>query len=515
MESTFKHSAAGQIGCAVFGTPNGREVVAQTGISVAHQDDWVAQAAHAIEFDFATDTLVMQRIGLADATIFWFGMFRQASEINFNRGGYVGFGVWAVNHRLDGEKLLRTLTLAAAQIRDVAVTDGKFHTSIRSIADNFASDAPSYGAMLKSARALTGSISTAEMIQQPRVLDMRGCSDAWCAQVINLFQSESGPYTGEALALARSDAVVESAARLRLWPVLSPIDWLAAPSSSLVQGLRTQLQEATAEIMQRKSMLSDLSKRLSAAEEKSQSLAAMRQQLVDLQAVADQERLAAHQAKLELDNLQHYAEDELEKLGQRMRSAERLANDRAMELERLSCELQAIKSAPSPGISGQRQLGSASSDLKNLERQLEIKKEQCDQWSIRYTEICEKNRALEDRLDELAEEQNGDFVADHGIQKNGVKSVFRQRVAMGSGWLAAIVLAVLLIFNVGNHLEMMKSELQIKSERAQLNSEIDRLREDFDRMKYALDKVRQAEQGAVKERDALQAQLRALLAKQK
>jgi len=508
MQSTVDQSEVSQIGCVAFGTPNGREVVAQPGVSIAHQDDWVAQAAHAMQFDVSSDTLLMQRIVRPGAIVFWFGVFRYASEINVNRGGYVGFGVWSVNNRLDGERLLRTLTLAAAQVRDMAVTNGKFHTPIRAIAEHFFDgDAAFYGTMLASAQPLASGASMVEVTQQPMVLDVRGSSDAWCAQLINLFQSESGLYTSEALALARSDAVVESAMKLRLWPVVEPIGWLTDPSRSLVQGLRMQLQEVTAAKQQQARVLEDLSKQLSSAEDKAQILSATKYQLVELEKVTEQERLAARHAKQELEDLRHRAGVEFNSLGQRTQSAERLANDRAMELELLHGKLREIRSSPPSQIWSQRQLGSTPSDLKNLERQLENKTALCDQFAIRNTQLIEKNKALEASLDELTEQRQHDSVANHGIGIKATTPMLLQWVAMGLGWLLAMVLTVLLVTSGGADSQMKKLELKFEVERAQLEREVSHLREDSARMEEIFHEVEKSEQMVMKERDALKAQL--------
>ena len=513
MELALKQPAVGQIGCALFGTPNGREVVAQSGISVAHQDDWVAQAAQAIEFDVATDTLVMQRISLASATVFWFGMMRKASEIDFNRGGYVGFGVWAVNHRLDGEKLFRTLTLAAAQVRNVSVSNGKFHTSIRSIAAKFASDADSYDAMLASAKALSRSASTGEPFQRPMVLDMRGCSDVWYAQIIDLFQSDSGEYTGEALALARSDAVVESAKHLNLWPVVNPIDWLTSPNRTRVQGLHSQLHNTAAELKLRDSEHNELSRQLSAANEKVQNLATIRQQLHDAEMVAQQERLAALQARQERDNLQHRAKEKFETLGQRTRDAERSASESATELEQLRGELQALKTTRLPAIHGQRLIVNAPHEMENLKLQLQNKSYQCDDLETKNSQLSSENQKLKDHLDGLAERKPPDSADNTGLEIKAAELALWHWVAMGVGWFVALVFAILLLSGSGGNSDIKTRERQFEEERAQHSSEIDELNKEYRKLGNLLTESTQSEKIAIKERDDLKAQLQAVYAK--
>ena len=356
------HVAAGKlVGCAAFGTPTGREVEAQTGVAVPHQDDWVEQASYALRFDPEHDTLVMQRIQLPSATVLWFGLFRQAYEINFNRnGGFVGFCVWTVNQRLDGAKLLRALTLAAEEVRAKAVTGGKFHTSIHAVSRQLTGDAASYADMLTSAQDLPSTLAggTARPTIAPMVLDVQGCSDAWCAQLVDLFQSEPGFQGYSALALARSSAVVESAKTLRLWPVVSPVEWLMTPSRAIANGLQTQLQAAQALALQREQDATHLAQRL----ENEQAGHRQQCQTLEQQLMLVKENALQIELKARVDA--ERASSEFDKWADRTARAEKQSKDSAQEVASVRIQLQDLKKiqthAQSP-ITGQPALSPSTS----------------------------------------------------------------------------------------------------------------------------------------------------------
>ena len=243
MQSDQRLAILGNVGVVMFGTPDGRQVVSQRGISVPHKEEWVIVTPTALEFDLNIDTFVMQRIDLEDKRVFWFGVYQKAFGILDPRdGGYIGYGVWTVNCCIDGAALIQVLTVAAKMLRHKCATNGKFHTSI--IGLTFDGDQVSYNAMKATLKPLVDAPLIAAVSQQPVVLDMRGCSDAVCANIIDTYQSDLGIHAAEAIALVRSDDALSSAARRNIWPIMSPIDWLTALGREETDALRNQLQSA-------------------------------------------------------------------------------------------------------------------------------------------------------------------------------------------------------------------------------------------------------------------------------
>lgn len=490
--NSVNSNSGSKVGCAAFGTPAGREVISAAGVSVALDEDWVAQAPSAMLFDPTIDTVVLRRIQIQTTTVLWFGIYRRAYEINFNRdGGYVGFCIWMMNRSVNGAKLLRALSMGAEQVRTLTLTDEKFHSSINAIAGRLTGDPDSYSVMLASTQDLPSPpVRSNSSNQRPMVLDLQGCSDDWLAQFIDLFQTEPGLQGVDSLALTRSTRVLESARSLRQWAVVRPVDFLMGSQRTLNQTRQGQLQEA-----------------LTLAEQRGQEVASMQRlqnELVNTQYQARtfesdlmqaRERIEEIERKAKAD--EEFAKGEIAKLRNSTSSAEQRVRESEVQVTRLQAQVAGSRQIRTDAPSPEPWMSKPAPDLSQVEKYLEKIRDleaNIENGSTAYRDLQKLNRSLEAENEFLQSKvmklENGhsspinsqDSIYDEELnddaQKNGnendkgllpveVPSKFATvwHVFLGVGWVGFIVVLLVYFFN-----STSVQELQVQVKKASQRS---------------------------------------------
>lgn len=114
----------------LFGVSAGLEVRRMAlgeGTTPRFEDSWIEISTRDVSFEGEVEVLRVSRRQLADQLLTWVGVYRPAREIHLNRsGGYYGAGIWMVDCALPGRRVREVLLSLADQLRDAALSNGRF-----------------------------------------------------------------------------------------------------------------------------------------------------------------------------------------------------------------------------------------------------------------------------------------------------------------------------------------------------------------------------------------------------
>ena len=521
MQSDQRLAIQGNVGVVMFGTPNGRVVQSQRGISVPHKEEWVCVTPPALEFDLNIDTFVMQRIDLEDKRVFWFGVYQKAFGILDPRdGGYIGYGVWTVNCCIDGAALIQVLTVAAKMLRHKCATNGKFHTSILGL--TFDGDQVSYNAMKATLKPLVDAPLIAAVSQQPVVLDMRGCSDAVCANIIDTYQSELGIHAGEAIALVRSDDALSSAARRNIWPIMSLIDWMVALGQKDAGASRKLLQL-------KEGYIGKLTDELASAKQEVRTLEVVRFQFLETQKLVESLKEKARDLESNLADIRSKQKNDIDLNPQIEKIVEKNVENLSPILNNKIAEFleSAIQNHSKPGLD---YLETVLSKLENLETVLSNLENQCQQLIDKQYPFWNQEPSVLPRKEAVIEPNNEENPRDP-IPKPPTpmwpswlffksvvacvmkrKNFFSLRVSAVIGSFFVVFLIVVLLRGVDNQSTIKNLHSSFENEKSRYEREISDLSSRESLLKQKLETAQVSEQKALDDLEKLKAKVRAAIA---
>ena len=122
---------------SLFGTTTGLEVQhfmpGKDAAPIKIDNTWVEVSPNQVTLRSDADCYLLQRRQQDGKTLTWVGLYRSAREIGYDRqGGFYGAGIWLIDITVDARTLLEVLANLANQVRDKALSGGKF---IKRIAD--------------------------------------------------------------------------------------------------------------------------------------------------------------------------------------------------------------------------------------------------------------------------------------------------------------------------------------------------------------------------------------------
>lgn len=121
----------------IFGTTDGLEVQnlpVGPGLSFKLEDGAVAFASQDVILKTDRDIFRINRREVSGKLLTWIGLYREATEIVSNRpGGYYGAGLWLYDIVVPGQLVTETLVNLADQIKNLAISGGKFTKRIAEV----------------------------------------------------------------------------------------------------------------------------------------------------------------------------------------------------------------------------------------------------------------------------------------------------------------------------------------------------------------------------------------------
>ena len=122
---------------SIFGTTDGLEVQnlpVGPGLAIKLEDGAVAFASQDVVLKTDRDIFRINRREVSGKSLTWIGLYREATEIVSNRpGGYYGAGIWLYDIVVPGQLVAETLVNLADQIKNLAISGGKFTKRIADI----------------------------------------------------------------------------------------------------------------------------------------------------------------------------------------------------------------------------------------------------------------------------------------------------------------------------------------------------------------------------------------------
>ncbi len=122
---------------SIFGTTDGLEVQnlpVGPGLAIKLEDGAVAFASQDVVLKTDRDIFRINRREVSGKSLTWIGLYREATEIVSNRpGGYYGAGLWLYDIVAPGQLVAETLVNLADQIKNLAISGGKFTKRIADI----------------------------------------------------------------------------------------------------------------------------------------------------------------------------------------------------------------------------------------------------------------------------------------------------------------------------------------------------------------------------------------------
>ena len=122
---------------SIFGTTDGLEVQnlpVGPGLAIKLEDGAVAFASQDVVLKTDRDIFRINRREVSGKSLTWIGLYREATEIVSNRpGGYYGAGLWLYDIVVPGQLVAETLVNLADQIKNLAISGGKFTKRIADI----------------------------------------------------------------------------------------------------------------------------------------------------------------------------------------------------------------------------------------------------------------------------------------------------------------------------------------------------------------------------------------------
>ena len=145
---------------SLFGTTTGLEVQhfmpGKDASPIKIDNTWVEVSPNQVALRSDADCYLVQRRKQDGKTLTWVGLYRSAREIGYDRqGGFYGAGVWLIDITVDAHTLLEVLVNLANQVRDKALSGGKFIKRIADIRSEI-SMPPQLGALASTLGSLTG-----------------------------------------------------------------------------------------------------------------------------------------------------------------------------------------------------------------------------------------------------------------------------------------------------------------------------------------------------------------------
>ncbi len=145
---------------SLFGTTTGLEVQhfmpGKDASPIKIDNTWVEVSPNQVALRSDADCYLLQRRKQDGKTLTWVGLYRSAREIGYDRqGGFYGAGVWLIDITVDARTLLEVLANLANQVRDKALSGGKFIKRIADIRSEI-SMPPQLGALASTLGNLAG-----------------------------------------------------------------------------------------------------------------------------------------------------------------------------------------------------------------------------------------------------------------------------------------------------------------------------------------------------------------------
>lgn len=145
---------------SLFGTTTGLEaqhfMPGKDASPIKIDNTWVEVSPNQVALRSDADCYLLQRRNQDEKILTWVGLYRSAREIGYDRqGGFYGAGVWLIDITVDARTLLEVLANLANQVRDKALTNGKFIKRIADIRSEI-SMPPQLGALASTLGNLAG-----------------------------------------------------------------------------------------------------------------------------------------------------------------------------------------------------------------------------------------------------------------------------------------------------------------------------------------------------------------------